>query len=147
MTAQVKKPRGGAEWPRTVSYGSASVKIYEVVHPTNASGKAYVLTWHGPDGRKTQKFADPEQAIEEGRVKAGQIAHGHIEATDMKRSDHEELQRARAITGEMPLLAALREWQRVRELTDGHAIAAAELWAQRNAKTFKRVKVADAVSF
>lgn len=35
---------------------------------------------------------------------------------------------------------------RARELTAGQPIAAAELWARRNAQTFKRVKVADAVN-
>ena len=90
---------------------------------------------------KTQKFADPSEALEEGKIKAGQLAHGHIEAAGMKRSDREELLQAKAIAGDVPVLAALTEWLRVRELTGGHAIAAAELWAQRNAKTLKRITV------
>jgi hypothetical protein len=39
MTAKIRKPRGGAKWPQAVTYGSASVKVYEVEHETNASAE------------------------------------------------------------------------------------------------------------
>lgn len=145
MTAKIKHLRGRREWPRTVVAGSVSVKIYEVNHPSNASGKAYLLTWRTPEGRQSQKFADPAVALAEGKTKALQLASGHIEAAEMKRGDRDELLAARKLAGNMPLLAALREWEKVNKLTNGHAIAAAELWAQRNARTLKRVKVSAAI--
>jgi hypothetical protein len=63
----------------------------------------------------------------------------------MSRSDRDELQHAKSIAGDVPILAALREWKRANELTAVHLIAAAEMWAARQGKTFKRIKVADAV--
>lgn len=42
-----KKP----EWPRSVTVGSVVVKVYEVEHPTNASGKTYVVSYRTPTGR------------------------------------------------------------------------------------------------
>ena len=145
MTTQIKGPKGKRDWPRVITAGSARVKVYQVIHPSNQSGKAYVLAWATPEGRKTQKFADPSEAIEEGRLKAAQLAAGRIEGASMSRSDRDELQAAKSLSGDVPLLAALHEWLKVRELTKGHGIAAAELWAQRNVATFKRIKVADAI--
>src|SRR5688500_16254788 len=124
MTAKIKGPRGNKHWPRTISFGSASVKVYEMAHSSNASGKAYELVWNTPEGRKRQKFADPAKALEEGKIKASQLAYGETEAAGMKRGDRDELREAQKIAGDIPLLAALREWRRVHELTAGHAIAA-----------------------
>jgi hypothetical protein len=145
MTAKIKQTKGRKEWPRTVVAGSVRVKIYEVEHPSNAAGKAYVLAWRTPEGRQTQKFADPRVAQEEGKAKAMQLANGHVEGADMKRGDRDELVAARKIAGKTPVLSALREWEQITKLTNGHVIAAAELWAHRNARTFKRVKVTAAV--
>lgn len=105
MTAQVRLPRGKKQWPRTVTVGNASVKIYEVNHLTNATGKAYVLVWKSSSGaRERQKFADPGAAVAEAKIKAGQLAIGHVEAADMTSADRHELQAARQIAGGIPLL-------------------------------------------
>ena len=125
--------------------GSSSVKIYEVKHPTNASGKAYVLAWRTPAGRQTQKFADPDAALTEGKIKASQLSSGRIEGADMTRGDRDELQAARALTQRMPLLAALEEWAKARQLTTGNVLAACEAWASRTGTAHKRVTVATAV--
>ena len=133
------------KWPREITSGSVTVKVYEVAHPTNKSGKAYVLAHVTPTGRKTQKFADPDDALREARLKASQLASGRIEGADMSRADRDELQAARALAGDVPVLAALQEWAKVRDLTAGHVIAAGELWASRNTGKHKRAKVADVV--
>lgn len=146
MTTQIKGPKGKKEWPKTVTAGSATVKVYEVNHPTNKSGKAYVLAWvTSAEGRQTQKFADPAAAIEEARVKASQIAAGRVEGAEMTRTDRDELQAARALTGSVPLLAALQEWVKARDITEGHILPAAEAWASRNVTRTVRKKVADVV--
>lgn len=145
MTAKVIGPRGHRTWPRTITAGSASVKVYRVNHPTNASGKAYVLAWRTPAGRKTQKFADPEAAINEGRLKATQLGSGRIEGADMSRGDRDELQAARRLANGMPLLAALEEWARARQLTAGNVLAACEAWAAKTGTAHKRVTVREAV--
>jgi integrase len=145
MTAKVIGPRGRRIWPRTITAGSASVRIYEVKHPTNASGKAYVLAWRTPAGRKTQKFADPEAALSEGRLKATQLGSGRIEGAEMSRGDRDELQAARRLANGMPLLAALEEWARARQLTTGNVLAACEAWAAKTGTAHKRVTVSEAV--
>ena len=144
MTAQMKGPRGN-HWPRIITSGSSSVKIYEVDHPTNASGKAYVLAWRTPTGRKTQKFAKPDAAIVEGRIKASQLAAGRIEGAEMSRGDRDELQAARKMVEGLPLLSALEEWAQARQLTAGNVLAAAKAWAAKNGKVETRTKVADVV--
>ena len=145
MIAVVRGPRGKGAWPCTITAGSSNVKIYQVKHPTNASGKAYVLAWRTPSGRKTQKFADPGEAIEEGKLKASQLASGRIEGADMTLGDRDELQAARKVANGIPLLAALEEWAKARQLTTGNVIAASEAWAARSGTAHTRVKVADAV--
>jgi integrase len=145
VRATIRRPRGGRQWPRIISIGSSSVTVYQVNHKTNASGKAYVLAWRTPSGRHTQKFADPKAAIDEGKVKATQLGSGRIEGADMTRGDRDELQAARTLTGGMPVLAALEEWAKARQLTTGNVLAACEAWAARTGTAHKRVKVVDAV--
>lgn len=145
MTAQVRHPRGNKGWPRTITAGSASVKIYEVKQATFARGKAYMLTWNTPEGRRQEKFASLADAVAEGKLKASKLATGQSEAAQMSRADRDELQAARTIAGNVPVLAALREWHRIRELTQGHGIAAAEFWSQRNANGLTRILASDAV--
>ncbi len=106
------------------------VKVYEVEHPTNASGKAYVVSYRTPIGRKTVKFANPEAAMEEARLRAEKLAAGKVEAADMTGGDHEELTAAREIVGEMPLLAALREWREAHRLASGNVLAAVRFHAE-----------------
>ena len=50
----------------------------------------------------------------------------------MTRGERDELQAARALCGDVPLLAALDEWLKVRTLTQGNPLAAAEAWAARD---------------
>lgn len=146
MTARVRLPKGEMRWPRTVQVGPVGVKIYKIAAATFASGHAYTLVWQTPEGRRQRKFSDPEEALREAKLVAGRLAAGELEAAGMTRGDFRELAAAREIAGEIPLLSALREWAKVRELTGGHALAAAESWAQRNnAKTFQRITVGDAI--
>lgn len=38
------------EWPKAIAVGSVVVRVYEVAHRTNASGKAYVVSYRTPAG-------------------------------------------------------------------------------------------------
>jgi integrase len=106
-------------WPRTIKKGNASVKIYRVKHATNRGGFAYVLAWATAEGRKTQKFSDEAKALDEAGLKANQLNAGRIEASEMTAEDRQELQAAREIAGDVPLLTALREWKTAREREQG----------------------------
>lgn len=134
-----------AKWPKTVRVGSVGVKIYRQLHPSNRSGWTYVVAWNTPAGRLRQKFADEQAALNEARLKAGQISAGRVDATTMSVPDREELQAARKIAGTIPLLSAIREWSRARELAGDNIIPAAEAWAARNQNGRERVRVADAL--
>ena len=129
----------------TITAGSASVKIYRVNHATAKTGKAFVLAWTTPMGRKMQKFASPKDAIREAKIKAGQLAHGRVEGADMTRGDRDELQAARQAANGTPVLAIIAEWTKARALTAGNILPACEAWAARAGKVHKRVKVADVV--
>lgn len=137
--------RRGERWPRVITNGNARVKIYRNAEPTNASGVAYILAWTGANGRTRKKFAHESDAMAEARIKCSQINTGRIEGADMTRGDRDELQAARALTQGMPLLAALEEWAKARQLTTGNVIAACEAWASRTGTAHKRVTVATAV--
>ncbi len=121
------------------------MKIYRVKHKTMADGCAYVVAWVSGGRRRLQQFADESTAMEEARLKAAQLAEGRVEAADLTRGDREELQAARQLCADVPVLSALEEWRKARDLTQGHLIAAAEAWASRNTTKFKRIKVADAI--
>lgn len=138
-----KKTRG-SNWPKTVEVGGVKAKVYRVTGQTTASGTAYVTAWRTPAGRQTKKFADAADAIAEARLQAGKIAAGRAEAGLMTRADFEEMAAAKAITGTVPLLAALEEWREARELTAGHVITACEAWAARNGTAFESITLAEA---
>jgi integrase len=133
------------KWPRKVTVGNASVKVYRMAHPTAKTGLTFVLAYHEGGLRKRQKFSTPEDAIAEGRIKAARLNAGHIEGASMAKGDRDELQAARALCSPIPILAALQEWTRINELTDRNGIAAAEAWAGRNGNNFERIAVTEAV--
>jgi integrase len=138
--------RANEDFPKTVKHGNVTVKIYRIKHRTTASGFAYVVAYTGTDGiRRLPQFADEAAAVEEARLKASQISAGRADAADMSRADRDELQAARSLAGDLPLLAALQEWRRARELTNGHLITAAESWAARNSTSFEPITVETAI--
>lgn len=134
-------------WPQSITAGSVVVKVYEVGHSTNASGKAYVVSYNTPFGRKVTKFAKPEAALEEARLQAGKLAAGKIEAADMTGGEREELAAAREITADVPLLSALREWQDARALCGIDLLSAARFYTEHFKSTERKtILVKDAVT-
>lgn len=134
------------DWPKKITVGSVTVKVYEVAHASNATGKAYVLAYTTPTGRKTIKFAAPSKAMDEARLQAGKLAAGKVEAADMTGGEREELFAARRIAGSVPLLAALEEWAKARDITQGQVIPAAEAWKARNRGSIENITVATALT-
>lgn len=140
-----KKEVEGAEkgWPRTVKCGHAHVKVYR--NEQRPGYRVYILSWNSGGLRHRQKFATQEAALAEARIKAEQLSAGKVEAAGMRSSDREELLEARRMAAGVPLLAALAEWAKARELTGGDLLAAAEAWRSRNGTGVERIKVAAVV--
>lgn len=139
-------PKKRKDWPREITVGSVTVKVYQVAHPTAATGKAYVLAYSTPSGRKTVKFMDPDKALAEARLQAGHLAAGKIEASEMTGSEREELLAARRLAGDMPLLSALREWHRARQLVGADLVAAAQAWKDLHGTARKEISMRDALT-
>ena len=133
------------QWPREIVVGSVRVKVYEVDHTTAASGKAYVVAYVTPSGRKTRKFSDPDKAISEARLQAEQLAAGKVEAADMTGGERDELLAAKKITLDVPVLSALSEWKKARDLCGDDLLAAAQAWRDLHGKSRKEISVRDAV--
>lgn len=123
--------------------GNASVKVYRNAHPHTKSGWVYVVAWTTAEGRRRVKFAEEADALKEARTKAEHLNAGHVEAAGMKASERDELVAARRIAKDVPVLAALREWAKCRELTGGNLVAASEAWKARNLVAHTRIKVKD----
>lgn len=134
-------------WPKVVKAGHAVVRVYRENHHGTESGKIFTVAWNTPTGRKRCKFANLDAAMGEARTKAQQLAAGRIESASMTASDRDELTAARKFAArfEVPLLTALAEWSRSRELTQGNVIAASEAWAARNSSPVDRITVAAVV--
>lgn len=141
----MKKKTG---WPRIVSVGSCSVRVYQVAHPSNASGKAFVIAYYTPTGRKTVKFSNQTAAMEEARLQAGKLAAGKVEAADMTGGDREELHAARALCGDIAVITALREWKDARALCGGQLLTAVRFYADhvKNTTERKNILIKDAVT-
>jgi hypothetical protein len=91
-------------YPKGIKSGSVSVRIYRVRHKTTVNGWAYTLAWTSGGRRRLQQFTSEADAIEEGRVKAAQLAGGRVETADMIRSDRDALQAARDMCESVPSL-------------------------------------------
>ncbi len=118
-----------------------AVKVYRNAHPTNSSGWTYVVAWKSEGVRKREKFADQEEAMQEARNKAGQIDHGKLDGANMTVGERDELKAARDLAGKTPLLAAMQEWAKARDITNGNVLPACEAWAARNVISFERIDV------
>jgi hypothetical protein len=132
-------------WPQKITVGNVTVKVYRVAHPRARDGFEYVVAWRGENGRTRKTFATPDVALQEAGLTAEKLNAGHVEAAGMSRGDRDELVAARRIAGATPVLAALEEWAKARELCGGPILAAAEAWAARNATSFAPLKLRDAV--
>jgi len=102
------------------------------------------VAYSTPEGRKVRQFSRIGTALAEARLVVDQIAAGEVEAAGLTKSDRRDLAAAREKVGGYPLLAALDEWSRARELVGGEIVAACEAWKARKTK-FQRVSVAVAV--
>ena len=133
-------------FPKLIKAGSAVVKLYKTRHASTASGFIYQVGWTVGGVRRLQQFTDLNAALEEGRLRASQLASGQIDAATIGKPDRDELHAAREIVrGKGQLLPALREWVAAYNLTGGQITAAAEAWAARNHGKLDRITVADAV--
>lgn len=141
-----KPKRKSRDWPRTVTVGSAHTTVYKVRHATNRSGVAYVVAYSSPEGRKTQKFADMDEALQEARVIAGRLAAGRVEGSELSRGEREEYVAARALVGSHPLLSALQEWVKARDLCGADLLTAAQSWRDANGKGRKEITVSSLVT-
>ena len=141
----MKPTKPAAKWPRDVTVGNASVRVYRNTEPTNASGISYVIAWKSPTGRQRKKFADEDAALLEARIKAGQLNAGRIEGASMSQGDRDELVALRKLAGDVPPMAAMAEWAAARDLTVGNVLIAAKAWAAKQGKVEQRVDVAAVV--
>jgi len=131
-----------------IRVGNASVSVYRVKHVRMPSGFQFVVAWNSPAGRQRRTFNDEARAIVEARATAQQLNSGHVDAAQMTNADRDELIAARQIAstaGNVPLLSAMQEWARARELARGNLLAAVEFWAERNNAKTQSFTVSEAV--
>ncbi len=145
MKAKPEK-RSGKAWPKRITVGSVTVPVYEVKHPSNKNGKAYVVSYSTPNGIKRQKFADSVKALEEARIIASRLAAGRIEGSEMSRGERDEYVAAKQLAGDHPLLAALEEWVKAKQMCGADLLMAAKAWQDANGQGRKEISVAEAVS-
>jgi integrase len=138
--------RGKSErWPKVVKAGSVGVTVYRMRHATARTGWTYVVAWVTPAGRQRRKFTDAGAALDEARLKADQLHAGRVEGAEMSRGDRDELQAARALAKDVPVVAALKEWAEARALCAGQLVPAAKLWRDTHGTTSRRTSVPEAV--
>lgn len=137
------------KFPQTLKRGSVVVKVYRVQRPARTGRPAqtlFTLSWHAGGARYTKQFADHSAAVDEGKLKLEQLSAGKIDAAaEVTIEDAAALAEARRLAGDVPLVAALGEWKRARELTGGMLIQAAEAWAAKQGTAYKPTLVGDAI--
>ena len=135
------------KFPLTVRHEASSVKIYRERSASSKTGWNHRVTWVGAAGVESFSRADPEKAIAEAKIKARQLAGGEATALHFQSSDLVELQEARRLADEirMPLLAALAELRRARELAGPGVLEACEAWAMQRVQEISRITIHDAI--
>jgi integrase len=141
---QTTSPRR-RQYPLKVVSGSSHVTVYKTAHKTNRSGWTYTVAYASQQGRKRQKFAQANAAIEEARIIAAKLSAGQVEATELTRGQRDEYLEARRMVDGYPLISALKEWQRARELCGANLLIAAQEWHAANGKGQKYITVAELV--
>ena len=142
------KRTAGLGWPRVITVGNVTVRVYRQTAPRAKSGWEYVVAWKGVNGRQRQTVADEREALSEAKLKAEQLHAGRIEGAEMGRADRDELVAARRIIEPLgvPLVSALEEWARARSTVGPDLIAACERWSERNGATDRKTTVAQAIT-
>ena len=133
------------KFPILIKEQSVTVKIYRYKARTTKSGYAYCVTWVGSTGRDKKTHADLTEAKEFGHLRARQLAAGLSRADQLSRSDAIDLAEARRLAGDVPLLSAMAEWQKAREIAGPALLEACTAWVERRAPELVRLKIADAV--
>lgn len=132
-------------FPLIVRNGSVVVKIYRQKAATTKDGIAYCVSWIGERGRARKLFADLAAAREDADRQAAHLAKGMSDSLYLDRSDILELNEARTIVGDYPLLSALREWSKARELAGGSIVEACTRWSEQRINEVKRIKIDEVV--
>ena len=132
-------------FPLAIRRGSVVVKVYRVMHREAKDGVIYQVTWHAGGRRVSRQFTDRKKALEEASLKAEQLAAGRVGAAELTADDADLLSEARKMTGEIPIIAALDEWSRARDLAGGDLIPAAKAWRDAHGTKVKKITVAKAV--
>lgn len=140
LCATMRTPR----FPVSIRRGSVVTRIYRLVR---ADGReVFTAAWNAAGQRHTRQFSSYSAAHAEASHKAEQLAAGKVgAAANLSGDDGASLVEARRICGNVPLLSALKEWARARDLTQGHLIAAAESWKARNVARISAKNVRDVV--
>jgi integrase len=88
MNVKELKPKKVAtkpEWPKTITHGNASVKLYKAL---NKGYTSYTLAWKAADGkRKLKQFADEKEARKEADTTARHLHEGDIQVLQLKDTD------------------------------------------------------------
>ncbi len=133
------------DWPRKVKVGNVTVTIYRIAHGAARGGFVYELYYREGGVSRKQQFTDIDEADREARLVATKLNSGQVAASGMTKTDRDELDAIRRMTGDTPALAAVREWKKAAELTSGNVLVAAESWVARNQRKFDPIKAEDAV--
>lgn len=126
---------------------SVVVEVYRQKSKTTARKFAYAVTWIGGAQREKKEYADLKVARTEAALKASQLAASLSNAHEFVRSDVLKSDEARALisgTG-VPLLSAVAEWVRARELAGPAVLEACTVWSERRTASLKRIKVPEVV--
>ena len=135
-------------FPLIVEHGPAQVKIYRVKASSTADGFAYQVVWKEPDnGRKVITKANLDDAKDEGKIKAQQLATGIVGASQMGAADLQIYAKANGIVEAygVPIVAALEEWAAARELVGAAIGEACTAFVKSRAKQLERIQLGAAI--
>lgn len=132
-------------YPILIRNQSVTVRINRERSSSTKSGFIYRVSWVGSQGVENIARADLEAARDEATRKADAMANGLQQSQHLTRSDVLELTEARVLAGDVPLLSALEEWKRARELVGPSVLQVCEAWSRQRTAEVERKTVKEAV--
>ncbi len=124
-----KHPKLPKKFPHTLKNGSVRVKVYRIPNKKSSTGFTFIVRWfEGRNCPKDKRMVRLEDAMDFAERQADYLNSAKYDADRLRRDQKEAYVLAQDLAGDTPVVTAIREWKKAKEISGGNLIAAAEAW-------------------
>lgn len=137
-----KQPKLPKKFPHTLKNGSVRVKVYRIPNKKSSTGYTYIVRWfEGRNCPKDKRSIHLDDAVDFAERQATYLTSAKYDADRLRRDQKEAYVLAQDLVGDTPVVTAIREWKKAKEISGGNLIAAAEAWRDQRTAEIKVFQV------